>query len=670
MSAPAIRALGLAAPLLLPALLSPFAGAQESPATQEASAAPAATEQADPGAEAAGSALLQAPPRVRFEIEAPGGGRETVNASALEYGTWLLRNRGVVGLPNYADLVRWEVEAEALGVTPDRGLIEPRVQEIIDVRLNGAFGGDPEPWIAELRRSSRTEEGFRSDARWNAWTWLLGDAVTRVGRVVPEQKLRREWELLHGPEGKRIQFAGLQREVVVDQSAGRLNRQEFIQRGNELAAIASEELAVLRQQLVEGADFQAMVLEHSDDAASRGRGGRFLEYFDVVGWGGGALDAILELPVGGITQPLRTRGGVWLLKVISINETPFESVRDELTEVLIERGPEEDEVAQRLVELRAKYPLEVLVDLSDWTEERQRANPVVGRIAQREIRADEVERWLRQTQGEPLLNRFRDRRVVARRAANNGIEVTREQIEERLDVERDRQITIGHLGNITEWVEGLAKRGRTEAQWRKEVGERVRMELQVEDLLMKDRVIDEAVVKSEWYGRYGENGRRIDARYIRRTIDVEPRKDGEGDRAFMRRVTDAGAEDFALLEELSLRVEDGEDFGALAQRYSDDVESARLNGRAPGGFVFEDWSDEIRLNLLLTPLGGLTLPQLDGDKLYLFEVVGIEEVPFESVRDELRKELEEARPAGIERATYLNLLSRAHPYELLPGFFE
>jgi hypothetical protein len=259
---------------------------------------------------------------------------------------------------------------------------------------------------------------------------------------------------------------------------------------------------------------------------------------------------------------------------------------------------------------------------------------------------------------------------VEQRAANAGIEISQEEIEERLDRERETQINVGHLGSVTEWVEGLAARGRTEAQWRKEVGERVRMELQIEELLMQDRVIDEVAVKSEWYTRYGEHGKRIEARYIRRKIAVEPREEGEGDRAFLRRVMTAGEEDYRLLEGLVQRVQDGEDFGALAQRYSDDEESARLGGRAPGGFVFEEWDDMVRTDLLLTPVGGLTEPLLVDATLYLFEVIGVEEVPFESVSAALRKELEEARPAGVERALYLNVLSRAHPYERLPDFFE
>lgn len=675
MSASAIRALGLAASAcFLTSAWSALPSAPQETESAPVEAAAAPQEAANTGGAqtvpAPPSALLDAAPRLRYEVVDANGERKEVRTSALEYGAWLLRNRGVVGLPNYADIVRWEIQAERLGVTPDKALIEPRVQGQIDVRLEGAFGGDPEPWIAELRRANRTEEGYRADSRWQAWTWLLGNAVTRVGRVVPEDKLRREWELLYGPQGKRIQFAGLQREVIVDQSEGRMTRQEFIERGNQLAALAAEELEGLKQQLAEGADFQALVLEHSDDAPSRGRGGRFLENFSSVGWGGGALDEMLTLEVGEISRPLRCRGGVWLLKVVSINETLFEDVRGELEQMLIERGPEEDEVYFRLLELRESMPLETLVDLSDWTPEHMRTNRVLGRVEGREIRSDEFELWLRQTQGEPMLPRFRDRQVVAQQAANAGISITQEEVDRRLDEERELQISLGHLGNRSEWIEALAKRGRTESQWRKEVGERVLMELQIEALMVRDRVIDEVLVRSEWLERYGEDGKRVEARYIRQSIEVEPRREGEGDRSFMRRVVDAGADQFALLEELSLRVQDGEDFGALAKRYSDDAESARLGGLAPGGFVFEEWSDEVRLNLLLTPMGGLTLPQLQEQELYLFEIIGVEEVPFESVRDELRQELEEARPSGVERATFLNLLSRAHPLELLPAFFE
>lgn len=683
MRSPIPPTLGLAALSLFSGLA---AGAQDAPSqtlaprTAEARAARAAETQVT---EAAGNQVaadqVAVDParaeewsrgRLRFDLDVAGGGKEPRTFTALEFGTWLLRNRGVLTLPSYLDMIRWEIMAERLGVTPEQSRVAERVEDIIQTRVNGAFGGDPAPWVDELFRSGRTEEGFRAENLLNSWVTLLGEAVTRVGRVVPEEKLRREWEQVYGPEGKRIVFAGLQRAVVVDQTAGRLNRNEFIARGNELAEEAKQELSGIKQRIENGEDFQSLVLEYSDDAPSRGRGGRFLETFSSVGWGGQALEQMLELPVGGVSEPLRTRGGVWLLKVVAIQETPFESVRGELTEVLVERGPEPDEVSIRLAALRQELPAEVFLDLTDWTANQTLANPVIAKIADREIRSDGLERVIRRMQGENLLPRFRDRQVVARRAELGQIEVDENMVAERVQEDATRQIDLSHSGSREQWITALGERGRSEAQWRKEVAERARMELQVEDLILVGRTINEVMVRSEWLGRYGENGKRIEARYIRIDIDVEPRREGEGDRAFRRRVVAGGKEEYELLDELRARVEDGEDFGALATRYSNDTESARLGGRPPGGFVFEEWGEEVRTNLLVTGLGESTEPIRVEDKLYLFEVTGIEEVLFESVADQLRAELEAERPSGVERATYLNFLTMAHPLETLPGFLE
>ncbi len=68
--------------------------------------------------------------------------------------------------------------------------------------------------------------------------------------------------------------------------------------------------------------------------------------------------------------------------------------------------------------------------------------------------------------------------------------------------------------------------------------------------------------------------------------------------------------------------------------------------------------------------GELAGPLEVGPALYLFELAGIRTVPFEDVREELRRELLAARPTSIEVAAWIAERMRAIEVRPLPALFD
>jgi parvulin-like peptidyl-prolyl isomerase len=105
------------------------------------------------------------------------------------------------------------------------------------------------------------------------------------------------------------------------------------QRGPEAALARIEDLA---RQLEEGADFEVLATEQSDDAAAAAQGGsldcggpgRFLEEFER---------AAFEIPVGEVSDPVETEAGFHLILVSERRPLEFEEVQGQIEQELQRR---------------------------------------------------------------------------------------------------------------------------------------------------------------------------------------------------------------------------------------------------------------------------------------------------------------------------------------------
>jgi peptidyl-prolyl cis-trans isomerase C len=115
-------------------------------------------------------------------------------------------------------------------------------------------------------------------------------------------------------------------------------------------AEALAKITELRAKIVAGADFAAVAKESSDDTGSGANGG------DLGSFGRGQMvpefdkEAFL-LPVGELSQPVKSPFGYHLIKVESHQSKPFEEVKAQIAK----RMP--DEIAKKsLADLKAKRP--------------------------------------------------------------------------------------------------------------------------------------------------------------------------------------------------------------------------------------------------------------------------------------------------------------------------
>lgn len=123
---------------------------------------------------------------------------------------------------------------------------------------------------------------------------------------------------------------------------------------------AAERAEELREQIENGADFESLAREHSEDPGSARDGGElgYLRPGDVAE---PFAEALFALEPEEVSEPVRTDFGYHLIRLDDIREggTPeFETVRDELRQELQEQYAEQDlfEQAETLDELAFEHP--------------------------------------------------------------------------------------------------------------------------------------------------------------------------------------------------------------------------------------------------------------------------------------------------------------------------
>ena len=126
-----------------------------------------------------------------------------------------------------------------------------------------------------------------------------------------------------------------------------------------LVTATQEESAALRERLVHGEDFAALVKEKSTDVQTRSSGGD-------LGWitkkdTPAGFEPVLALKTGEISAPLQSKFGWHLLKVVAIEpprQQSFEEVRDALRQQLLDSKKTERR-KEWIAKLRAATPIEI-----------------------------------------------------------------------------------------------------------------------------------------------------------------------------------------------------------------------------------------------------------------------------------------------------------------------
>jgi parvulin-like peptidyl-prolyl isomerase len=592
---------------------------------------------------------------------------EEVPADA--FGNWLIEEVGPPLVREFAEglAVARDARARGLALTPEQ--IEAELGRELALRIDGAFHGQRSEWIEELARLGRSEAGHLAQRRVELEPLLWATALAADGRVVPEEKVLRDWERVHGPRGRSYDLDVLFVQVVVPSGGG---SDEFQRERHEAGIVAAraqgqQEALSLRARVLAGEDFAALARAHSDDELTRAAGGR-LERFRTVGWPTDFVNALFELERGALSAPLYARGGWWLVRVRDWVDTPLESCRAELERDLVARGPEQDEVGAAWNAVAARTKIEVQPGmLAPPPGDSEDPDPVALLVDGEPVTRRQFAHWLLRTRGEASWQHFTENWLLARRASAAGVTVTKEELEARTREELDLLLERSYKGEREVLRAYLTAARVDEALYMAQLEQRVRWRMLAEKLILAERKVGEEQVAARFEKLYGREGRRVRVRAILLEIprpDLPPGLPAEEVNARVEEGREARRAD---AEKLRARALAGEDFTTLARQQSDEPRSRERGGELEGGFQADAWPPQVASAVLALPRGTVSEPLLAGRFWALFEVIDSETVRLEDVRERLLEELRTARPSVPDVAAYRNTMFQAAAVEILPG---
>ena len=586
----------------------------------------------------------------------------------ITYRDWLVAHRGEVLSRSFVESWLYERAARAQGLGDASAEALRRAQAEIDERVKMAHRGDRSRWVEELKRGDRSPEGRIAERTIELEKEVHLERLAAVDRVVPEAKIVRDWELAYGKDGRRFAVRLLFKRFIAPALPGKSREEQMAER-ERLRSELEAEVAALALRVAQGEDFATLVAAHSEDPATRGRGGRPEGgYLDTRGWQPERLEELAQLAPGEVSGPVFLKGGFWLVQLVRLDATPLESVREELRAALEARGPESDEcfaVAQSLWE-GLEWGLETALFARGTTASPLSPDEPVMTIDGTPISRAEYGDWLARFHGEQAARRFAEDWILSHLAEEQGLTFTPEQIRQRVEEDIELAVRMFFKGDRERWERERVSGHRTLENYKRAAEGDARLNLIAEALVRRDREIQPAAVRAAWERQYGPGGKSLELRVIR--IDpVAPDPDPEASPEEMQRRSEAAiAAARSQAAQIVERIAEGEDFATLARRFSGDTETRDQGGRLPQGFNHRLLPVPIVEAIEALQIGETTGALELGFSNVIFELLGRLDVPFEEVEAELFQELSEARPSVVEVAGFRNLLTRDLTIEVLP----
>lgn len=593
-----------------------------------------------------------------------------------DYATWFLRYQGEQHVLDFVKLRALERLAEADGIAVEREEARALVASRVEQRVRLGFDGDRDAWREELSRLGQTEELYFALHEELARAELLTLRLVQRRRALGEQELRAAWEREYGHGGRALVTRLLRLTVPPPPAERSRTRAEMREAQSEVRLAAYERALELRRRALAGEPFEQLVVQYSDDAESRARGGLVPDPILARRYGTPAVEALRDLAIGEISAPIYARGGMNLFRLEGYEITPFESVREELRKKLYEFRVSAAEAQALTSEALGALDYELLPEFARAVQgagsepQSWRLDQPVLRIGDELVTRGQYAAWLTTLHGLPFVRSFGEWRLVERLASESGIQVGPAEVEQRLHEDVQRRIEWGFRGFRDQWLAKVEERFDTEQGYMRTLAMRARHDLLAEKLMRAERDLSEEMLRYEWEERYGPEGRTPDVRWILR-VPREPAlgeaASPEEEAARLAREHEAA---LALLEGLRRRALDGEDFATLARQHSMDPATRDRGGRPASPFQFRAWPAAVQDAIRALRPGELTPPMTHGRRMYLFELVGHVQVPFESVKDELASELASRRPEMIEVLSFVNQISKQHRIQALRGLAQ
>jgi parvulin-like peptidyl-prolyl isomerase len=349
-------------------------------------------------------------------------------------------------------------------------------------------------------------------------------------------------------------------------------------------------------------------------------------------------------------------------------DTPLESKRAELQQMLIQKGPEQDEIGNAWNAVAQRTTIEVLPGmLAPPPVDSEDPDPIALKVNGEPITRRQFANWLLRARGEASWQQFANLWLVEKRARALGLTYTQAEVDARVQEDFDDILAQGYKGERGVLRAYLAATRMDESLYMAQIEQRARAKVLAEKVILAERKVTEEDVRARFKQLYGADGRRVRARVILLEI---PRPDlplGLSKEEVDARVA-AGLEarraDAQRLRERALA---GEDFTTLARQESNEPLSRERGGELEGGFQADAWPASVSSAVLALPRGAISEPLLAGRYWALFEVLETQTVRFEDESERLAEELRTRRPSALDIALYRNSLFQAAAVEILPG---
>ncbi|MBK7875583.1 MAG: peptidylprolyl isomerase [Planctomycetes bacterium] len=497
---------------------------------------------------------------------------------------------------------------------------------------------------------------------------MNGRALAAIDRVVPREKIEREWGLRYGRRGRKYDLRLIQFDVRVETpSDGDLAARTKAEERVRAARLADAER--VRELALAGADFGQLAQEHSSDAETRARRGKPASgLFDHQGWPASFLDALDGLRPGDVSKPLYARGGWWLVQVKGVTVTPLADVEKALAADLLARGPEDDEIEAVRQALSDGAEVRVLPGMTAAQRDPELEAPdttalTIGGVP---VSRGEYATWVIDLYGETFARTFAEDLLVHAKAEALGVRVDEDEVQARAREYVQDIVDRDFMENRQRWYDKLAVRGQTEEEFLREQCVRMRTSLLVEKLVLRERVVTDAEIRRRFQASLGPDGAWREVSKLLVSSRYEELDHGQPREDLVRDLATAVEKARLRAVEFVARLRAGADFATLARAESDDPRTRSKGGVLSGAFKSDDYPDDVARAVLALPEGAISDPIPLGPTWLVFWVRSLRKPALEDVRETLRAELQQLRPGLLEVRTYRNVLANQARIEYRP----
>ena len=139
---------------------------------------------------------------------------------------------------------------------------------------------------------------------------------------------------------------------------------------------------------------------------------------------------------------------------------------------------------------------------------------VIGVIDNQKITGQEYKDYLMDTVGPRYFQRYVEEQLVQKRSAELGVEVNEAEVQKKVDQTMQTLLETKYNGDPAVMEQSLNHNGSTMESYRKDLLRQKRRELQVSELVRKDRKINKEQLWRRFEQKYGQNGTRYRVAHI------------------------------------------------------------------------------------------------------------------------------------------------------------